>query len=88
MMEKFYLKGLEITDNGSKVIVTGQDYQGKDYGGVFPKSRLMDGKLEVLFLGDERIDRGCFPRVTPVKGYFENRRQVLVNLKDVERRVM
>ena len=87
-MGKYYLKGLEITEDNFRVIVTGDDYQGNDFGGVFPKEMIKDGKLEVTFLQDEHIGNGCFPKVKPVKGFFESKREVLVRLDDVERRVI
>ncbi len=84
-MEKYYLKGLEITKDNPRVIVTGQDYEDKDFGGVFPEDIIRDGKLEVIFLGDEQINGGCFPKIIPAKNHFDGKKEVLVNLEDVER---
>jgi len=80
--KKCYLTGLEITEAGSFVIVSGVDYYGKDFGGNLPQEIVKKGRLEVNLHGGDKTHGDTIANVSAARGRF-NRRVVPVNEKDL-----
>ena len=85
-MGRHYLKNLEIADSGSDVIVTGYDYLGDEFKGVFPRESIRDGGLEVEVTGGFKKNGGIFMTIKPMNGSFENR-SYGISVRDSELRI-
>jgi len=81
-VKKCYLTGLEITEAGSYVIVSGVDYYGKDFGGNLPREIAREEKLEVNLHGGAKENGDIIANVSAARGKF-NRGVVPVNEKDL-----